>query len=384
MIYLDYNATTPLDRRVLSGMLPFLKKNYANPSSLYRFSQTARRAVEEARARVAELLSASIEEIVFTSGGTEANNMALKGVAFALADKGRHIITSVIEHSALLNPCKFLEAQGFEITTLPVDRYGVIDAQELKKSIRTDTILVSVMHANNEVGTFQPIREIASICREKGVLFHTDAVQTVGKIPVNVKELGIDLLSLSAHKFYGPKGAGALYLRKGVKVTALLDGGHQEKDRRAGTENVSGIVGLGIAAQLARDEMRETEKKVRALRDALQAGIQKKIPKVTVNGHPVNRLYNTLHVCMEDVASESVIINLDFKNICASGGSACLSGSVTPSYVLRAMGLSIQEARSALRVSLGKYNTREDVEKTLKVLPIVVKNLRKLSASSLC
>jgi cysteine desulfurase len=384
MIYLDYNATTPLDRRVLTAMLPFLKRNYANPSSLYRFAQTARRAIEEARSEIAELLSASLEEIVFTSGGTEANNMALKGIAFHLRDRGKHIITSAIEHSALLNPCKFLETQGFQVSYINVDTYGVIDTEHLKKNIRADTILVSVMHANNEVGTLEPIKEVARICREKGVLFHVDAIQTVGKIPVSVKELGVDLLSLSAHKFYGPKGIGALYIKKGLALTALLNGGHQEKDRRAGTENVSGIVGLGIAAQLARSEMNETEKKVRILRDRLERGIQEKIQGVKINGHPTNRLYNTLHICINDTASESVIINLDFKNICASGGSACLSGSVTPSYVLRAMGASTQEARSAVRLSLGKYNTNEDIEKTLTILPSVVKNLRKLSASAYC
>ncbi|MDD5194753.1 MAG: cysteine desulfurase family protein [Candidatus Omnitrophica bacterium] len=381
MIYFDNNATTPLDPLVFEGMRPFLVKNYANPSSLYRFAQGARRAIEEAREQVARLLEASIQEIIFTSGGTEANNLALKGIALRSCAKGRHIITSQIEHSAALEPCKFLETQGFKITYVSVDRYGLIDVDELKKNIRPDTILVSVMHANNEIGTIEPIKEIASICRNKGILLHTDAVQTVGKIPVSVKELGVDLLSLSAHKFYGPKGIGALYVRSGVKLTAIISGGHQEKGMRSGTENVAGIVGLGRAALLAREEIKNNERKVRRLRDALEKGIKDKITGVKINGHPRNRLYNTLHISIEDTATESVIINLDFKNICASGGSACMSASIEPSHVLSAIGASSSDARSALRFSLGKYNSAKDVEKTLKILPAVVDKLRKLSSS---
>jgi cysteine desulfurase len=379
MIYMDYNATTPIDERVLSAMLPYLKEEFGNPSSIYSLAQRARRAVEEAREKLAKLLNADPKEIIFTSGGTESDNFAIKGIAYANQDKGKHIITSQIEHHAVLNTCKFLEKQGFHITYLPVDRYGVVDLDALEKSITPQTILISIMFANNEVGTIQPIKKIGEIAKRHGVYFHTDAVQAVGKIPIDVKELGIDLLSLSAHKFYGPKGVGALYVRKGVKMSSFIQGGEQERGRRGGTENVAGIVGLGKAAEIAQEEMVEEEKRVRALRDELERRLLERIPEVVLNGHPQNRLYNTLSICVKYVEGESMLINLDREGICASSGSACTSGSLEPSHVLLAMGVPPEIAHGSLRFSLGKFNREEDVERVSEVLPSIVEELRKIS-----
>ena len=379
MIYMDHNATTPIDERVLSAMLPYLKEEFGNPSSIYLLAQRARRAVEEAREKLAKLLNADPKEIIFTSGGTESDNFAIKGIAYANQAKGKHIITSQIEHHAVLNTCKFLEKQGFQITYLPVDRYGVVDLDALEKSITPQTILISIMFANNEVGTIQPIKKIGEIARRHGVYFHTDAVQAVGKIPIDVKELGIDLLSLSAHKFYGPKGVGALYVRKGVKISSFIQGGEQEKGRRGGTENVAGIVGLGKAAEIAQEEMVEEEKRVRALRDELERRLLERIPEVVLNGHPQNRLYNTLSICVKYVEGESMLINLDREGICASSGSACTSGSLEPSHVLLAMGVPPEVAHGSLRFSLGKFNKEEDVERVSEVLPSIVEELRKIS-----
>jgi len=381
MIYLDHNATTPLDKRVLERMLPYLKDIYSNPSSVYRFAQKARRAVEDARESVAQLLGADPQEIIFTSGGTESDNTALKGVAFFSQEqkKGNHIITSKIEHHAVLHPCEFLEKLGFKVTYLDVDEYGLVDLNQLKDAINQKTILVSIMHGNNEVGTLQPLAEIASICRGKKVLFHTDAVQTVGKVELDVRKIGVDLLSLSAHKFYGPKGVGALYVREGVKFLPLLHGGGHEGGRRSSTENVAGIVGLGQAAQLAKENMHGEEKKITLLRDRLEKGIKEKIPEVKVNGHLKNRLYNTLSICVKYIEGEGMLINLDFEGICASSGSACTSGSLEPSHVLLAMGLSHELAHGSLRFSLGKDNTQGDIDKVLEVLPKIVEKLRSMS-----
>jgi cysteine desulfurase len=381
MIYFDYNATTPLDVRVLGKMLPYLKDNYGNPSSIYRFAQSVRNELDNARECVAELLSARADEIIFTSGGTEADNTAIKGVAFYWQNKGKHIVVSKIEHQAILNTCKFLESMGFSITYVNVDHYGVVDLEELKKSIRKDTILVSIIYANNETGVIQPIKEIANICKERGVYFHTDAIQAIGKIPIRVKDLGVDLLSLSGHKFYGPKGVGALYVKKVVKFYPFIHGGHHEKNRRAGTENVSGIVGLGQAARIARSEMLENKNKIELLCNRLEEGIKKKIPQIQINGHPQKKLYNTLNVSIKHIEGESALINLDFEGICASSGSACTSGSLGPSHVLLAMGLSRDDAYGSLRFSLGRFNTSKDVEKVLEVLPPIVEKLRKMSPS---
>ncbi|MCD6407443.1 cysteine desulfurase NifS [bacterium] len=379
MVYMDYNATTPCDKRVVEEMLPFFSDEFGNPSSLYKKAKKSREAIEKARSQVAELLHCTPEEIFFTSGGTESDNWAIKGVAFALKDKGNHIITSKIEHHAVLNTVKFLEKIGFEITYVPVDKYGVVDIDFIKKSIKKETILISIMYANNEIGTIQPIEEISEIARKNGIYFHTDGVQVVGKIPFSVEEKGIDLLSLSAHKFYGPKGVGALYIRKGVKILPFVHGGHQEKGKRGGTENVPGIVGLGKASEIAQQEMEEEMKRVKKLRDKLENGIKEKIPEIVINGHPEKRLYNTLNLCVKYVEGESLLLNLDFEGICASSGSACTSGSLEPSHVLLAIGLPHEIAHGSLRFSLGKYNTDEDVDKVIKVLPGIVEKLRKIS-----
>ncbi len=379
MIYMDYNATTPTDIRVLKEMEPYFFEKFGNPSSIYEIARENRKVIEKARENVARLIEASPDEIFFTSGGTESDNWAIKGVAFALRDKGNHIITSQIEHHAVLNTCKFLSKIGYEITYAPVDKYGIVDVEFIEKSIKKETILITIMHANNEIGTIQPIEEISKIAREKGVYFHTDSVQTVGKIPVSVKKLGVDILSLSAHKFYGPKGVGAIYIKKGTKIEPYLHGGEQEKGKRAGTYNVSGIVGLGKAAEIAIEEMEEEIKKVKYLRDKLEKGIIEKIPEIVINGHPEKRLYNTLNLCVKYVEGESMLLNLDFEKIYASSGSACTSGSLEPSHVLLAIGIPPEIAHGSLRFSLGKYNKEEDVDKVLEVLPVIVEKLRKLS-----
>lgn len=379
MIYLDYNATTPTDERVLEKMMPYFKDIYSNPSSVYRFAQESKRAVEEARRNLAALLNVEDSEIVFTSGGTESDNTAIKGIILAKKDKGKHIITSKVEHHAVLHACGALEEQGVEVTYLGVNEYGRISVEELAKSIRKDTILVSIMYANNEVGTIQPIKKIADICREKRVCFHSDAVQAVGRVNVDVKALGLDLLSLSGHKFYGPKGVGALYVKKGVKVTPLLHGGGHERGRRSGTENVAGIVGLGEAARLAKIEIESEAKRIKPLRDKLEKGILKSILEVKVNGDPDNRMFNTLNVCIKHIEGEGILINLDFEGICASSGSACTSGSLEPSHVLLAMGIPTEIAHGSLRMSLGRYTSDKEIDKVLAVLPPIVEKLRKIS-----
>lgn len=379
MIYMDYNATTPCDKRVVGEMLPFFHEEFGNPSSLYEKARKVKKVVEENRRKIALLLDCSEEEIFFTSGGSESDNWAIKGVAFALREKGNHIITSQIEHHAVLNTVKFLEKIGYEITYAPVDKYGVVDIDFVKKAIKKETILISIMYANNEIGTIQPVEEISKIAKEKGVYFHTDAVQVVGKIPFSVREKGIDLLSLSGHKFYGPKGIGALYIRKGVKIMPFIHGGHQEKGKRAGTENTAGIVGLGKAAEIAKIEMNEEAIRVKKLRDELENGIKERIPEIIINGHPEKRLYNTLNLCVKYVEGESMLLHLDFEGICVSSGSACTSGSLEPSHVLLAIGIPAEIAHGSLRLSLGKYNTREDVDKVLDTLPKVVEKLREMS-----
>jgi len=377
--YLDSNATTPLDPRVREAMAPYLAERFANPSAIYKFAQEVRAEVEAAREQVARLINAEPEEVIFTSGGTEADNTAVQGVAFALRDKGKHVITSAIEHHAVLHACQYLEKFGFEVTVLPVDRYGIVDLEALKNAIRRDTILITVMHANNEIGTIEPIEAIVRIAHEHGIYAHTDAVQTVGKLPIDVKELGVDLLALSGHKIYGPKGIGALYIRKGVKIDPLLHGGHHERKRRAGTENVPGIIGLGMAAEMAQAELSQNEKKIRALRDRLEQGILERIPEVFVNGHPEKRLFNTLNCCIKGIEGESILLNLDFEGICASSGSACTSGSLDPSHVLLAIDLPHEVAHGSLRLSLNKFNTDEDVDKVLEVLPGITERLRSMS-----
>ncbi|MDI6642039.1 MAG: cysteine desulfurase NifS [Elusimicrobiota bacterium] len=388
-IYIDYNSTTPLHPEALKAMLPYLQDVYGNPSSIHWYGQQAHKALEDAREKVAKLISADPSEIVFTSGGTESNNFAIKGVTSALKKFGNHIITSQIEHHAVLNPCEYLKNEGFKVSFISVDKYGIVDLDELKKSITDDTILVTIMYANNEVGTIQPIGEIGKIISEinkrrvesgkQKIYFHTDAVQCVGKIPVDVKLLSVDLLSLSAHKIYGPKGIGALYIRKGTKIQPIIHGGHHEKNRRAGTENLPGIVGFGKACEIAQNNMEKESQHLTKLRDKLWDGISKKIEFVHMNGHPQQRLPNTLNVSFEFIEGESLLLNLDLKGIAASTGSACTSRTLEPSHVLTAMGVNPAVAQSSIRFSLGMYNTEKDIDYILEVLPEIVNRLRAMS-----
>ena len=378
-IYLDYAATTPTHPEVVKAMLPYFAEDFGNPSSIHSCGQEAKAAVEEARAKVADLIGARDEEIVFTSGGTEADNFALKGAAFANEPRGNHIITSSIEHHAIIETSKFLENRGFNVTYLPVDEYGLVSPEDVKKAITDKTILISVMYANNEVGTIEPIGEIGKIAREAEIYFHTDAVQTVGHIPVDVGELGVDLLSMSAHKFYGPKGIGALYIKKGTRLTPLMHGGEQERRQRASTENVPGIVGFGRAAELARQEMSEEAERLICLRAQLIKGLQERIEHIRLNGHPVKRLPNNVNVSIDFAEGESMCLNLDLEGICVSTGSACSSSSLEPSHVLLAMELPHEQAHSSLRLTLGKWTTEEEIGRVLEVLPRVVAKLRAMS-----
>jgi cysteine desulfurase len=378
-IYLDYAATTPTDQAVIQVMLPYFHDNFGNPSAIYSYGEDARNAVAEARAQVARLIGAKDEEIIFTSGGTESDNFALKGTAYALQKKGNHIITSSIEHHAVFESLKFLGKNGFKITTLPVDNFGQINPDDVKKAITDKTILISVMHANNEIGTIQPIAEIGKIAKEAGVYFHTDAVQTAGHIPVNVNEMGVDMLSLSGHKLYGPKGIGVLYLRKGTKLTPFMHGGGQEKGRRSGTENVPGIVGLGKAAELAGIGLVEEAARITGLRDKLITGITSKVGHIHLNGHPVNRLPNNVNISVNFVEGESMCLNLDMVGIYASTGSACSSSSLEASHVLLAIGLDYVQAHGTLRFSLGKWTTAAEIDRVLEVLPPIITKFRAMS-----
>lgn len=379
-VYLDHNATTPTHPEVVKAMAPYYEIIFGNASSVHQYGREARKAIDEARAKVASLIKAKrADEIVFTSGGTESGNFAIKGVAHALKGKGDHIITSSVEHHAVHNTCKFLEKNGYKVTYLPVDQYGIVDLEALKKAITDKTILITIMYANNEVGTIEPIREIAKIAKERRVYLHTDAVQAVGKIDVDVNDLGVDLLSLSAHKFYGPKGVGALYIKKGTRITSMQVGGHHEKNRRAGTENVPGIVGMGKAAETREMDMLDEAKKLTALRDRLQKGIEKSIKHVKLNGHPTDRLPNTCDISFEYLEGESIILNLDMEGVGVSTGSACTSGSLEQSHVLTAMGVEAQTAQGSIRFSLGRVNTKEDIDYVLEKLPPIIDRLRKMS-----
>ncbi len=378
-IYLDHNATTPVHSEVIKEMLPYYSDIYGNASSFHQFGQQARKAVEEAREKVAGFIGAKSGEIIFTSGGTEADNFAIKGIAYANQTKGKHIITSSIEHHAVLNSCKYLEKQGFRITYLPVDKYGLINPEEVKKAIEDETILISIMHANNEMGTIEPIAEVGKIAKEKGVYFHIDAVQSVGKIPVEVKELNVDLLSLSGHKIYGPKGIGVLYIRKGTKIQPLIHGGHHEKNKRAGTENVPGIIGLAKAIEIARITVKEEAIRLTNLRNRLWTSINEKIEDVFLHGHEQERLPNTLNLSFEGVEGEAIILDLDMKGIAVSTGSACTSGTLEPSHVLKAMGVNPRSAQGAIRFSLGEDNTQEEIDYVADMLSGIVSRLRGIS-----
>ena len=381
-IYLDHAATTPVRPEVVEAMSPYFADAFGNPSSIHSYGQEARGAIEEARTAVAELIGARSQEIVFTSGGTEADNHALKGFARANQHRGNHIITTSIEHHAVLEVCKYLERGGFTVTYLPVDKYGLADPDDVRKAITSQTILISVIHASNEVGTIEPVEEIGKIARQAGVCLHADAVQTVGHMPVNVDKLNVDLLSISAHKLYGPKGTGALYVRKGTKLVPLVHGGAQEKGRRAGTENVPSIVGLGKAAQLAGQEMSEEADRLVHLRDRLINGLMEKIEDISLNGHPARRLPNNVNVNIDFVEGESMLLNLDLEGICASTGSACSSASLEPSHVLLALGLPPEQAHCSLRLTLGRGSTEADIERVLEVLPAIVAKLRAISPLS--
>lgn len=381
-IYFDHSATTPVDEEVAKLMLEYMTEKFGNPSSIHSFGREVHKAVDEARNHVAALIGANANEIFFTSGGTEADNLALKGVALANRKKGNHIITTAIEHHAILHTCEYLEKQGFSITYLPVDEHARVQIEDVRNAITDQTILISVMFANNEVGTIQPIKEISEIAKEKGIYFHTDAVQAVGNYPIDVKELNLDLLTLSGHKFHGPKGVGALYVRRGVRIESVQQGGGQERSIRPGTENVPGIIGLGKAAEIAKRDMEKKIAHITALRDKLTAGIRERISDIKLNGHPTIRMPGNVNFSFSYVEGESLLLNLDLKGIAASSGSACTSGSLDPSHVLLAMGLTHEVAHGSLRISLGRGNTAEDIDYCLTVLPEIIERLRSMSPLS--
>ena len=378
-VYLDNSATTPLKREVLDEMMPYLCEHFGNPSSIYKIGREAKAGIEKAREKVAKAIGAEPKEIYFTGCGTEADNWAIKGIAQSKAKKGKHIITSKIEHHAVLHTLENLEKQGFEVTYLAVDEYGKISLEDLKAAIRPDTILITIMTANNEVGTIQPISEIGAIAKEHGVLFHTDAVQAIGSIEIDVKEMNIDLLSLSAHKFGGPKGVGAMYARTNVLPAVFMHGGAQERARRAGTENVASIVGLGKAIELATENLTEKVAKISAMRDKLIKEISEKIPYIKLNGHPTDRLPGNVNFSFNFIEGEALLLMLDLSGIAASSGSACTSGSLDPSHVLLALGLPHEIAHGSLRLSIGEINTDDDIDYVLEVLPGIVQRLRDMS-----
>lgn len=379
IIYMDHSATTYVHKDVVEAMAPYHSENFANPSSIYSIAHTSRKAVDTARAQVAAALGAQPDEIYFTSGGSESDNWAIKGIASANRKKGNHIITSKIEHHAVLHTCEYLEKEGFTVTYLPVDQYGLVSPADLEKAITDKTILISIMFANNEIGTIEPVAELGAIARKHKVPFHTDAVQAVGNAHIDVNAQNIDLLSLSAHKFYGPKGVGVLYIKKGIRTDNLIHGGGQERKRRAGTENIAGIVGLGKAIELATADIEGHNKKIRALRDRLLAGIVDTIPHTRLNGHPEKRLPGNINISFEFIEGESMLLWLDDEGICASTGSACTSGSLEPSHVLLATGLPVEISHGSLRLTLGNVNTDADVDVVLDVLPKVVSRLREMS-----
>jgi len=377
-VYMDYAATTPTDPRVLRAMLPYFSKKFGNTMSLHYAGREAKDAVENAREIIANLINSKPNEVIFTSSATEANNFALKGIAFANKQKGKHIIVSSIEHACVLESAKWLKKQGFEVSYLKVDKFGLVDLNELEKMIRKDTILVSVMHANNEIGTIEPIEEIGKICKEKGVLFHTDAAQSFGKIEIDVKRMNVDLLTASSHKIYGPKGVGFIFIREGVEIEALLHGGGHEFGLRSSTLNVPGIVGLGEAARIAKKEMKKEGEKLKRLRERLEKNVLK-IENSHLNGHPEKRLPNISNFWFDFIEGEALVMYLDMKGIAASTGSACSSQTLEPSHVLLAIGLKPHEAQGSLRLSIGRFTTKKEVDYVIEVLPEVVEKLRKIS-----
>lgn len=377
--YFDNSATTKTDEEVLKVMLPYFAESYGNPSSIYKIGRENRRAVENSREIIASVLNCEAKEIYFTCGGSESDNTAIRGIAYSYKDKGNHIITSKIEHPAVLETCKQLEKEGFEVTYLGVDEAGVINLEELKKEIRPTTTLITIMFANNEIGTIEPIKEIGKIAKENNIIFHTDAVQAVGNLKIDVKELNVDALSMSGHKFYGPKGIGALYVNKKVKFQKFMQGGHQERNKRAGTENVAGIVGMGKAIEIAYNELEEHNKKIKELRDYYEEQIKEKLPYIKINGAINNRLPGNSNISFRFIEGEGILLNLDSKGICASSGSACTSGSLDPSHVLLAIGLPHEIAHGSLRISIGKYNTKKEIDYLVENLTEIVKRLREMS-----
>jgi cysteine desulfurase len=379
-VYLDHNASTQVHPEVVAAMLPYFGERFGNPSSVHSFGREARDGLDTARETIARFLKAGKDELLFTSGGTESDNLAVKGVAWARGSG--HIITSQIEHHAVLHTCQALEAQGFRVTYLPVDEFGMVDPDDVTRAVRPDTILITVMHANSEVGTIQPVAEIGRIARERGIPFHVDAIQTLGKVPIDLDAFGINLLSFSGHKIYGPKGVAGLYIRKKTKMVAVQHGGDHERRRRAGTENVPGIVGFGKAVEIRAREMEAEGARLMAQRDRLWAGISAQVPEVRLNGHPTRRLPGTLNVSFRHVESESIVLGLDLKGVGLSAGSACTSGNVEPSHVLVAMGVPLDWAVGAVRASLGRENSPEDIDYVLQVLPPLVERLRRLSPAA--
>ncbi len=379
-VYLDHNASTQVHPEVVAAMLPYFGERFGNPSSVHSFGREARDGLDTARETIARFLKAGKDELLFTSGGTESDNLAVKGVAWASGSG--HIITSQIEHHAVLHTCQALEAQGFRVTYLPVDEFGMVDPDDVTRAVRPDTILITVMHANSEVGTIQPVAEIGRIARERGIPFHVDAIQTLGKVPIDLDAFGINLLSFSGHKIYGPKGVAGLYIRKKTKMVAVQHGGDHERRRRAGTENVPGIVGFGKAVEIRAREMEAEGARLMAQRDRLWAGISAQVPEVRLNGHPTRRLPGTLNVSFRHVESESIVLGLDLKGVAVSAGSACTSGNVEPSHVLVAMGVPLDWAVGAVRASLGRENSPEDIDYVLQVLPPLVERLRRLSPAA--
>lgn len=377
--YFDNAATTSLSKEVLDEMLPYLKDNYGNASAIYSIGRDAKKAVEDSRKKVANAINANEKEIYFTASGSEADNTAIRGIAYAYKNKGNHIITSKIEHPAVLNTCKKLEKEGFEVTYIGVDKNGIIDLEELKNSIKDTTTIISIMFANNEIGTIEPIKQIAKIAKEHGVIFHTDAVQAVGNVAIDVKDLGIDALSMSAHKFHGPKGVGVLYVSNKVKFEKLIEGGHQERNKRAGTENVAGIVGIGKAIEIATKNLEKNTNHLKELRDYYIKNIEEKIKYVRLNGDRKNRLPGNANISFRFIEGESLLLNLDLKGICASSGSACTSGSLDPSHVLLAIGLPHEIAHGSLRISFGIDNTKEDVDYLIDNLVEIITRLRNMS-----
>jgi cysteine desulfurase len=377
--YFDYSATTPVDPEVLNEMIPHFTNEFGNPSSIYTYGRESKKTIENARESIASLIGADPKEIFFTGGGSEADNWAIKGIAMSLRDKGNHIITSNIEHHAVLHVCEYLEKHGFKVTYLPVDKDGLISLEDLKKEITDSTILISIMYANNEIGTIQPIEEIGKIAKEHKIYFHTDAVQALGNVKINVKNMNIDLMSMSAHKVYGPKGVGALYISKGVKIEPLIHGGAQERKKRAGTENVPGIAGFGKAAEIANNNLDKNIEYLTKLRDKLIKEITNNIDYVKLNGHPIKRLPGNVNISFQFIEGEALLLSLDMVGICGSSGSACTSGSLDPSHVLLAIGLPHEIAHGSLRLSLGRFTKEEDIDYVLQELPKITNRLRSMS-----